>query len=89
VIEFLSGAATLASVLIALGFGRFWRETGDRFFLLFAVAFVIFAVNRLLLTFLDDESEARTLVYLARAVAFAIIIAAIVDKNRPGAAPAD
>lgn len=87
-IELLSGASVFASVLIALGFGRFWRDTGDRFFLLFAVAFAIFAVNRTLLSTLDDESEARALVYLARAVAFGIIIAAIVDKNRPDRSPA-
>lgn len=88
-IEFLSGASVLACVLIAFGFERFWRDTGDRFFLLFAVAFTMFAVNRTLLSILDDESEARTLVYLLRAVAFGIIIVAIVDKNRPGSAPAD
>lgn len=88
-IEFLSGASVLACVLIALGFGRFWRETGDRLFLLFAVAFSILAIDRTLVPFQEDGGEARALLYLLRAVAFGIIIVAVVDKNRPGASPAD
>lgn len=80
--EFLAGASFVAAVAIALFFARFWRDTGDRFFALFALAFAIFAANRLALTILDDESEARTVIYLARAAAFGLIVAAIVDKNR-------
>lgn len=81
-VAFLSGASVLASAAIALFFLRYWRETGDRLFLFFAGAFAIFMVNRTLLTILDDTSEARPLVYLARAFAFVLIAAAIVDKNR-------
>lgn len=81
--DFLSGASVVAAAAIALFFLRFWRDTDDRFFLLFAIAFAIFAVNRIALSALDDESEARTVVYLARAAAFGLIVLAIVDKNRP------
>ncbi len=81
--DFLSGASVVAAAAIALFFLRFWRESGDRFFALFALAFAIFAVNRTLLSALDDESEARTFVYVARAAAFGLIVLAIVDKNRP------
>ena len=81
-VTFLAGASTVAAAAIALFFLRFWRDTRDRLFLLFAVAFAIFALNRLALTVLDDESEGRTVVYAVRAAAFALIIAAIVDKNR-------
>ena len=84
-VEFLSGASAVAAAAIALFFLAFWRDSGDRFFALFALAFAIFAVNRILLTVLDDESEARTIVYVARALAFGLIVAAIVDKNRDGA----
>jgi predicted permease len=83
--DVLAGASIVAAAAIALFFLRFWRDTGDRFFALFALAFAIFAANRLFLTLLDDESEARTLVYLARALAFGVIVVAIVDKNRPAA----
>jgi hypothetical protein len=82
-VEVLAGASIVAAAAIALFFLRFWRDTGDRFFALFALAFAIFALNRVALTALDDESEAGTLVYVARAAAFGVIIVAIVDKNRP------
>jgi hypothetical protein len=81
--EFLAGASALASAAIALFFLRFWREHGDRLFLIFAFAFALFALNHVLLSVLGDESDARTIVYLARAVAFGLIAAAIVDKNWP------
>ncbi|HYF28700.1 MAG TPA: DUF5985 family protein [Baekduia sp.] len=80
--EALQGGAVVAAAAIALFFWRFHRQTGDRFFALFATAFAIFAVNRGVLLALDDDSEARTLVYLVRAAAFGLIIVAIVDKNR-------
>ena len=82
-VTFLAGAATVAAAAISLFFLGFWRDTRDRLFLLFAIAFAIFAVNRLALTIVDDE-EGETLLYLARAGAFALIIAAVVDKNRSG-----
>ena len=77
----LDGGTVVAAAAIALFFLRFHRQTGDRFFALFAVAFAIFAVNRIVLLALDDESEARTLVYVARAAGFGLIAYAIVDKN--------
>jgi hypothetical protein len=82
VIEFLDGASCLACAAVALVFLRFWRRGGDRLLLLFALAFVVLAVNRIGLALLGDEGEADTFVYLARALAFGLILAAIVDKNR-------
>jgi Family of unknown function (DUF5985) len=75
--------SVLAAAAIALFFLRFWQQTRDRLFLIFAVAFAVFAVNRIRLSALDDESEAQTIVYLARALTFALIALAIVDKSRP------
>jgi O-antigen/teichoic acid export membrane protein len=84
-IDFLSGAAALASAGIALFFLRYWRDTRDRLFAIFALAFAIFAVNRIILAALDEADEARTIVYLSRLAAFVLIIVAIVDKNRGAA----
>lgn len=81
---FLAGASCVAAAAIGLFFLRFWRETGDRLFLFFAIAFAVFAVNRLLLTVVDDRSEGETYLYLARAAAFGLVAVAIVDKNRTG-----
>jgi len=42
---FLNGATAMGSAVAALLFLRFWRESGDRLFLAFSSAFLIFAVN--------------------------------------------
>jgi uncharacterized membrane protein HdeD (DUF308 family) len=79
----LVGASVLAAAAIAVFFLRFWQHTRDRLFAIFALAFAAFAVNRILLSVLDDESEGQTIVYLARALTFALIALAIADKNWP------
>lgn len=79
--DFLQGATMLASLGVALFFLRYWRSSGDRLFLAFSLAFGVFAVNRVLLSMLAEASEARTYVYLVRALAFLLIAAAVVDKN--------
>lgn len=84
--EFFQGATMLASFAVAVFFVRYWLDTHDRLFGVFAVAFALFGVNRIVLVALDHDSEARTWVYLIRAVAFAAIIAAIIDKNLHSAA---
>jgi hypothetical protein len=81
-IEFLDGASFLACAAVAMVFLRFWRSSGDRLLLLFGLAFIVLGINRIGLAVLEDGSEADTFVYLARALAFALIVAAIVDKNR-------
>ena len=81
--DLLNGATALGSAAIALFFLRFWRETGDRFFGFFSLAFAVFAVNRLALVLLEPDDESRTWVYVARLAAFVLILVAIVDKNRP------
>lgn len=79
--EFLQGATMMASVAVTLFFLRFWRQTSDRLFAVFAAAFALFALNRLLLAVLDEESETRTWVYALRAATFLMIAAAVLDKN--------
>lgn len=79
--EFMQGATMMGSVAVAVFFLRFWRQTSDRLFAVFAAAFALFAMNRLLLAVLDQESETRTWVYALRAVTFLMIAAAVLDKN--------
>lgn len=55
--EFLAGASGLAPGAIALFFLRFRLESRDRLFLIFAIAFATFAVNRVLLSVLDDKGR--------------------------------
>ena len=80
--EFVSGATALGCCAVALFFLRFWTQTRDRLFAIFALAFLVFAINRGVLAALDDDAEARTFVYVARALAFALIALAVLDKNR-------
>ena len=81
-VDFLSGVICAGSLTAALFFLRFWRQSGDRLFAIFSLAFVLLAVSRLLLAALDEANEARTWVYLLRLATFVLIIAAVVDKNR-------
>jgi membrane-associated PAP2 superfamily phosphatase len=81
--DFIAGATAAGCLVIALFFLRYWRQTADRLFAAFALAFSLFGVNRLLLALLAEDNEARTYVYLVRLLAFLVIIGAIVEKNRP------
>ncbi len=78
---FLSGAIFLGYGVSALIFARFWRKTRERLFFLFAIAFLLFAVERILLVFIRLENSPTPLVYVTRMAAFALIAAAIIDQN--------
>lgn len=78
---FLSGAMSLGFWGASLFFLRFWKKTGDRFFAMFSLSFLLLAVERLALAFMDQENEVRTYVYLFRLIAFVLILLAILDKN--------
>ncbi len=80
----LMGAVAMASFVAMLFFLRFWRQTHDSFFLLFALAFGVDAATRFLLGLMHLSQEAEPLFYVARLLTFALIIAAIIQKNRPG-----
>jgi type II secretory pathway component PulM len=84
--DFLWGALAMASVAIAAFFARFWRESRDRLFLFFFLAFLFLALNWIGLAVVPRESESRHQVFVLRLVAFGLIIAGIVDKNRRGRA---
>lgn len=75
---------SLAAGAIAAIFWGFHRRRHDRFFAIFAIAFAAMGVNRALLLVVADRGETETVVYLLRAVAFALIIVAIADRNRAG-----
>jgi hypothetical protein len=85
VTDFVSGALVTGYLVAALFFLRFWRDTGDRLFAFFTVAFAIFAVQRTALTLLDDRDLLAIAAYGLRVVGFLVIAAGVIDKNRsPG-----
>lgn len=79
--DFLQGATMLGAFAIALFFLRYWRDTGDRLFGVFSLAFTLFGLSRIALHGLEQDSEARVWVYALRAAAFLAIFGAVVDKN--------
>ena len=79
---FLSGAVCMACFTIALFFLRFWRRTHDRLFLLFSAAFLLLMLERIILVTIGASHELAAYVYFVRLLGFALIIAAVIDKNR-------
>lgn len=79
----LMGAVAMASCVATLFFLRFWRQTRDEFFLLFATAFGLDAITRVVLGVGRLSEETEPLIYLARLATFGLIIVAIIRKNRP------
>jgi uncharacterized membrane protein len=80
--DFLLGYVFATSMVAGLFFLRFWRATRDLLFLAFAAAFTIEGLNRLTFLVIEDPTEAVPGVYAVRLVAFLLIVAAIVGKNR-------
>lgn len=79
---FLWGALAATSGVAGLFFLRFWRTTQDRFFLMFALAFAVFALHWTGLAVLNISDESRHYLYMVRLLAFLLILAAILEKNR-------
>jgi hypothetical protein len=78
----LHGATAMACAAVALFFVRYWRQTRDRLFVLFAIAFGLLGVNRVLLAAVHVNAENVPYLYVLRLLAFALIAFAVVDKNR-------
>ena len=79
----LTGAVAMASFVATLFFLRFWRQTRDPFFLLFAIAFALDAATRFALGFTHVTDETEPFYFVPRLITFGLIILAIVLKNRP------
>ncbi|MFL6673698.1 MAG: DUF5985 family protein [Massilia sp.] len=79
----LTGAIAMGSFVIALFFLRFWRTTGDRFFLYFSLSFLIEGLHRIYFALNNDGGEDSPLHYLIRLLAYGLILWAIVEKNLP------
>lgn len=87
-LDFIRGAVAMGFLVAAGYFFRFWRETRDRLFLLFAAAFVLISANNVLQTVMNETVRNNILPYVIRLLAFLIIATAIIDKNvRPSDTP--
>jgi hypothetical protein len=79
---FIAGATTLAYLVTSLFFLRFWRDARDRLFAIFALAFAVLGLNRVLLAVVAEPQEGRTWFFFVRLLAYLLILAAVLDKNR-------
>ena len=80
--DFLSGAVALGFLICALFFLRFWRRTREGLFLAFGCAFVLLGLGQTILALGNIPTEERGSIYLLRLLAFALILIAILRKNR-------
>jgi hypothetical protein len=83
--ELLTGAFIAFSLVAVVFFIRFWQESKDRLFLLFAAALLLLVGERIALTVMPidpAQREVSSYVYLVRLVAFSLIIWGMIDKNR-------
>lgn len=80
--DLLSGILITGDAVIGLFFLRFWAVSRDRLFAMFAAAFWILGIQRLLLALTRTIVEDQAIFYTLRLAAFIIIIVAIIDKNR-------
>lgn len=84
----VSGMLIAAYLVAGLFFLRFWTDTRDRLFGIFAAAFCLLGVQRLLLAVVETSPAGTLWLYGIRLLAFVLILAAIVDKNRGSGKPA-
>lgn len=80
----MQGALVMATSMAAVYFLRFWRASQDRLFLLFALAFVTLAVDWAALALMRTHAESHRYIFVVRLLAFVLIIAGIIDRNRRG-----
>jgi len=80
--DFISGTIVLGYLVAGLFFLRFWKESAERLFLIFGLAFWILALQRGLLSAMAGDTDAHAYLYGIRLLAFVLIIVAILDKNR-------
>lgn len=81
-VTFINGVTAAGCAIAGLFFLRFWRDSRDRLFLAFSLAFWILGVGYAVLALVAVATESRVYVFLARLLAFGLILAGIADKNR-------
>jgi uncharacterized membrane protein len=80
-LSMLIGILVMGYAIGALFFFRFWKESRDRLFLMFGIAFAVLALQQLLYGLTNEATESPALLYLIRLIAFVIILVGILDKN--------
>jgi hypothetical protein len=80
-LAFMAGMTAMGFATAALFFLRFWRRTGDMLFAIFAVSFLLFALNQALSILAISDREEQGWVFLLRLIGFALLLVAILHKH--------
>lgn len=80
-VNFFSGMITMGFLVASLFFFRFWKRTGDFFFGIFAVSFILLALGQTAGMISQSYREDETWIYLFRLAAFVLLLLAILAKN--------
>ena len=80
--QFLLGMLVAFSTAIAVLFLKLWHQSRDRLFGFFSAAFAVLAIDWLVHAVVKPQHESQHLLFLIRLVAFLLIIAGIISKNR-------
>jgi hypothetical protein len=81
-VSFFHGAVAMGCFVAGLFFLRFWRDSQDRLFRWFALAFWVLAASYVLLGLITLATEWRVYVFVLRLISFLLILFAIFEKNR-------
>ena len=84
---YLGGLISMGFIVASVFFLRFWSKTRDSLFLVFALAFVLFALNQALISLGIFPRDQQSAIYLLRLAGYGLIIFAIIRKNMQGSAP--
>ena len=79
---FLLGALVMGDLVVALFFLRYWKVTGDRFFIFLSCSFGLGALSWALLAGNLVSSETEPMVYIIRLLSYFAILLGIGDANR-------
>jgi hypothetical protein len=77
---FASGMIAMGHATAGFFFWRFWSRTADRLFLMFALAFWLLGILRVLMMLFAEPGEEHFL-YWFRLIGYLLILMAIVQKN--------
>lgn len=78
----LQGMLAMGFMVSGLLFLKYWHKSNDRLFGAFALAFFIFAAERIVLGIVGIDSPTAQHLFLVRLAGFLLILAAVIDKNR-------
>jgi uncharacterized membrane protein len=81
-VPFLQAVSATLAWVSGLMFLRFWRESRDSLFVFFGAGFWTLALSWALLAMTSPTGEAQPYIYAVRLLAFLLIIAGMIQKNR-------